>query len=147
MSSLMKQNYKNHIRLVPIYHGLTFLLILALLTGSVVNVFKACREDAGLYSASLLLIVSIILLLLFFFARSFALKAQDRAIRAEENLRFYLLTGHLHDSRLSIHQIIALRFASDQELKELALRAVAENLTPKQIKQAIRHWKGDYYRV
>ena len=143
----MKQQYSNHIRLLPLYHGLTFFMILALLAGSVVNVIQSCRAGVGLYSASLLCLVSVILVFLFFFARSFALKAQDRAIRAEENLRYYILTGHLPDSRLSIQQIIALRFASDQELKELALRAVAENLTPKQIKQAIRHWKGDYHRV
>jgi hypothetical protein len=143
----MKQNYSNHVRLSPAYHGLTFFLILALLTGSVINVIKTCRAGEGLYSASLLCLVSVILVLIFFFARSFALKAQDRAIRAEENLRFYIMTGHGLDSRLSIHQIIALRFASDQELKELALRAIAENLPPKEIKKAIRHWKGDYHRV
>ncbi|MFN8247008.1 MAG: DUF6526 family protein [Ferruginibacter sp.] len=143
----MKQQYSNHIRLLPLYHGVTFFMILALLAGSVVNVIKSCRAGEGLYSASLLCLVSVILVFLFFFARSFALKAQDRAIRAEENLRYFILTGHLPDSRLSIQQIIALRFASDQELKDLALRAVAENLTPKQIKQAIRHWRGDYHRV
>ncbi len=143
----MKQQYSNHIRLLPLYHGVTFFMILALLAGSVVNVIKTCRAGEGLYSASLLCLVSVILVFLFFFARSFALKAQDRAIRAEENLRYFILTGHLPDSRLSIQQIIALRFASDQELKDLALRAVAENLTPKQIKQAIRHWRGDYHRV
>lgn len=143
----MKQQYSNHSRLVPLYHGLTFFMILALLAGSVVNVIKSCRSGEGLYSASLLLLVSLILVFIFFFARSFALKAQDRAIRAEESLRYYVLTGHLPDSRLSIQQIIALRFASDQELKELALRAVAENLSPKEIKMAIKHWRGDYHRV
>lgn len=143
----MKQQYSNHARLVPMYHYVTFSLLLALLAGSVVNAVKACQAGTGFYSASLLCLVSIVMLFLFFFMRIFALKAQDRAIRAEENLRYFAQTGHLLDSRLSIQQIIALRFASDQELKELALRAVAENLSPKEIKKAIRHWKGDYYRV
>lgn len=143
----MKQNFSNHIRLSPMYHGLTFLLILSLLTGSIINMVKTCRAGEGFYSASLLTMVSIILVLMFFFARLFALRAQDRAIRAEENLRYFVLTGHLLDSRLSVHQIVALRFAPDQELEELALRAIAENLSPKEIKKAIRHWKGDYHRV
>jgi AMMECR1 domain-containing protein len=51
------------------------------------------------------------------------------------------------DSRLSVGQIVALRFASNDEFVELARRAVEENLSQKQIKNAIQHWKGDYYRV
>lgn len=141
----MKQQYSNHRRLVPFFHGVTFPLILAILTGSLINLSKVEKE--GLYSASLLVIIAVVLLFLFVFTRLFALKAQDRAIRAEENLRSFVLTGHLLDPRLSMAQIVALRFASDQEFEELALRAVAENLSPNDIKKAIRHWKADHYRV
>ncbi|HAN65053.1 MAG TPA: hypothetical protein DCQ34_01610 [Chitinophagaceae bacterium] len=141
----MKQQYSNHRRLVPFFHGVTFPLILAILIGSLINLSKV--EQEGLYSASLLVIIAFVLLFLFVFTRLFALKAQDRAIRAEENLRSYVLTGHLLDPRLSMAQIVALRFASDQEFGELALRAVAENLSPNDIKKAIRHWKADHYRV
>ena len=53
--------------------------------------------------------------MVFFFCRMFPLQAQDRAIRAEENLRHYVLAGKLLDSRLTIRQIIGLRFAIDEE--------------------------------
>jgi len=81
------------------------------------------------------------------FSRAFALKAQDRAIRAEENLRHFVLTGKLLDSRLSISQVIALRFASDEELVALSKKAADEKLSNKQIKELIKNWRGDYYRV
>ena len=81
------------------------------------------------------------------FSRAFALKAQDRAIRAEENLRHFALTGKLLDSRLSISQVIALRFASDEELVALSKKAADEKLSNKQIKEQIKNWRGDYYRV
>ena len=77
----------------------------------------------------------------------FALKAQDRAIRAEENLRFYAITGKLMDNKLSMKQIIALRFAPNNELLDLEHRAVEENLSPSQIKKAIKHWRADNDRV
>ena len=57
------------------------------------------------------------------------------------------MTGKLLDNRLSISQIIALRFASDEEFVALAQKAVSENLSNKQIKQEIKNWRGDYYRV
>ena len=77
----------------------------------------------------------------------FALKAQDRAIRAEENLRHFVLTGKLLDPKLTVRQIIGLRFASDGEFVALAQRAAAENLSEDDIKKAIKTWKPDTYRV
>lgn len=143
---MAEQNYKNHTRLVPLYHGLAFLLILAGLIGSIINLLD--HHDAGNhYSAALLVTVFVVLLLLFWFARSFALRAQDRAIRAEENFRHFVLTGKPLDSRLRLGQIIALRFASDAEFPGLAQRAVAENLPAKAIKEAIQNWRADYHRV
>jgi NOL1/NOP2/fmu family ribosome biogenesis protein len=111
----------------------------------VVNLIHAA--PGNVYSASLLLVLSIATILIAFLARVFALKAQDRAIRAEENFRHYLATGKQLDSRLTIGQIIALRFAGDDEFVELAKKAANENMSSKDIKMAIQHWKGDYYRV
>ena len=99
------------------------------------------------YAAALLILVAVIFFFFYWYARAFALRAQDRAIRAEERLRHYLLTGQPLDSRLGMSQIIALRFASDAEFPALAQRALNEKLSSKQIKQAVKEWRGDYNRV
>ncbi len=139
------QNYSNHSRLVAGWHGLTFFAILSFWIGSFVNLAHA--EGPALYSASLLNVAGFIFVCFFVFVRMFALKAQDRAIRAEENLRHFALTGKLLPSGLGIGQIVALRFAADEEFAALAVKAAEENLTGKQIKQSIHNWKADTYRV
>jgi hypothetical protein len=141
------QNFKNHSQFVPMFHFVTLPAILVFIVGSFVNLFHAVQKEEGVYSASLLCLAGIILLFVAFLARIFALKAQDRAIRAEENFRHFLATGKPLDSKLRISQIIALRFASDAEFVALAKKAADENLSSKDIKQAITNWKGDYYRV
>ncbi len=142
---MTEQNFKNHTQYVPGFHLVGFTLLIALLIGSIRSFMYA---DAGSrYNASLLILVAVIFILIFWYARSFALKAQDRAIRAEENFRHFLLTGKPLDNALRMGQIIALRFASDEEMLALAKKAVAENLSQKDIKQAITNWRGDYYRV
>lgn len=140
------QNYANHRQVVPLYLT-SFGIIVLTVIGSVVNLIKSLDDHQRLYSASLIVAISVVLLPLFFFLRVFALKAQDRAIRAEENLRHFALTGKLLDPRLDIRQIIALRFASDPEFAALARRAATDSLTPDAIKQAIQNWRLDTYRV
>ncbi len=139
------QQFSNHGRLHPPYHFITAPLVLVGLIGSIVNMVN-CKPDYC-YSASLLVVVFIVLLLLVALVRTYALKAQDRAIRAEENLRHFMLTGKSFDARLTIQQVIALRFASDVELPGLAQKAAEEGLSSKQIKQSIQHWRADYYRI
>ena len=68
-------------------------------------------------------------------------------VRAEENFRYFTLTGNPLPHSLTIHQIIALRFAGDEELVSLVERTLKENLTPKEIKQAVKNWKADYHRA
>lgn len=142
---MQTQNFKNHGRLVPGFHFVTLILLLLVIIGSVVNFVNSAPQN--IYSASLLLVLSIATFLLAFFARGFSLKAQDRAIRAEENFRHYIATGHQLDSRLKVSQIIALRFAGDDEFVALAKKAANENMSAKDIKMAIQNWKGDYYRA
>jgi hypothetical protein len=79
---MKEQNYKNHRQFLFTYHILTLLSILALLIGSIRNVIYSSREN--LYSAWLIVLISFILLSLYIHSRVFALKAQDRAIRAEQ---------------------------------------------------------------
>ena len=141
------QNYANHTRTHPVYHRILVPVIFLTIIGAGVNLWKSWGDHERIYSASLILVLSICLFVLAVIARIFALVAQDRAVRAEENLRHYVLTGKLLDSRLNIRQVIALRFASDAEFPALAARAAAENLAPKTIKQSIKDWRADEHRV
>ncbi len=141
----MAQEYKNHTRFIPIWHILTSAVIVAVIIGSVVNLVKSSGEN--LYSASLIVAVSVVLASLFWYARKFALLAQDRAIRAEEGLRHLVLTGKPLDPRLRMGQIIALRFASDEEFPELAKKAAEKGLRSKTIKKMIKVWRADLHRV
>lgn len=149
---MSEQNFKNHTRYVPLYHFVTSTAIVALIAGSIINLIKACNnctneDHSGLYSASLICLMSFIILILYWYCRAFALKAQDRAIRAEENFRHFIATGKPLDSRLRMSQIIALRFAGDNEFVTLAQQAADENLSQKQIKMAITNWKADNNRA
>ena len=104
-------------------------------------------SDENFYDASLLAFGSLLLILTALYARSFALKAQDRAIIAEEKFRHYVLTGKVLDDKLTPRQIIGLRFASDAEFPGLAEKALSENLSEKEIKKSIKSWKADNYRA
>ncbi len=141
------QDYSNHRQMVPMFHYVLFGLLVLTFIGSLVNLYKSWGDHLRLYSASLLVVLTISVIMLTLFCRVFALKAQDRAIRAEENLRHYVLTGNLLDSRLTIGQTIALRFAPDEEFADLARRAAAEQMTADAIKRAVRNWRADLYRV
>lgn len=142
-----EQKFKNHSRLVPL-HLATFLLVALLLAGSFIKLYRNWITGfGGLLTPVLFILAGVALLLVTWYCRYFALRAQDRAIRAEENLRYFAITGKLLDSKLRLGQIIALRFASNNELVDLAHRAVEEDLSPKHIKQAIQHWRADYHRV
>ena len=141
------QDYSKHTQYVPMFHAVLFPVLVLTFIGSLVNLYRSLGDHQRLYSASLITVLTACLLVLFFFCRIFALKAQDRAIRAEENLRHYVLTGKLLDGRLSVRQIIGLRFASDEEFPSLAQRAVKENLTEDAIKRAVKNWRADTYRV
>lgn len=139
------QHYKNHRRLVMGYHGLTYFFVTAVFVGG--TVYTLCNCPEHLYEGLLFVTTGIALAWVAFYARYFALKAQDRAIRAEENFRHYLLTGKPLDSRLRPSQIVALRFAPDEEFPGLAARAAEEKLKNDAIKRLIQHWKADRYRV
>ncbi|RPD98504.1 hypothetical protein EGM88_04700 [Aureibaculum marinum] len=139
------QNYKNHSRFHPLFHFLAIPLGLIVLISSIVNLVYF--SEGNLFSSSLLVVLAFLMLVVMLLARLSALKAQDRAIKAEENFRHYLLTGKPLDTKLEMSQIISLRFASDDEFPNLARRAVEEKLPSKKIKKLIVNWKGDYYRV
>jgi type IV secretory pathway TraG/TraD family ATPase VirD4 len=142
---MQSQNFKNHAQMVPGFHFGAFGLIFALLGGAINYIIKSSPENK--YLASLVVLIAVIFVFIAWYARVFALKAQDRAIKAEESLRFYIMTGKALPNELTISQIIALRFASDAEYLALLDRAIKDNLSNKEIKMAIQQWKGDYHRV
>ena len=142
---MKEQNFKNHSRFVTGYHVVSTLLLFLLLIGSIVNLVTSNHDNR--YSASLLVLSTIVLMLIGFYTRTFALIAQDRVIKAEENLRYYLLTGKTLDAKLKVRQIIGLRFASDEEFPALVEKALKEKLSEKDIKKSIINWRPDHYRV
>jgi hypothetical protein len=129
------------------FHGVLFGILVLTLIGSVVNLYESFGDHIRLYSASLIFVLTFCMLVLFYFTRTFPLKAQDRAIRAEENLRHFAMTGKLLDPRLTIRQIIGLRFAPDGEFVALAARAAKENLSADAIKKAVKDWRADTDRA
>lgn len=141
------QSYKNHAQIVPMYHRVLSLLLLLVFIGSIVNLTESWGNSTRFYSASLIVALTIAVMILYVFVRTFPLKAQDRAIRAEEQLRHYVLTGKLLDARLTMRQIVALRFASDAEFVALAQQAADQSMSPEAIKQAVKNWRADTYRV
>lgn len=142
---MKNQDYSNHRRYIPGYHIIALLGSLILVIGSIVNLFKTSGE--GLYSASLITFGAIVLLFTTLFARGFALRAQDRVIRAEENFRYFLLTKETLPKELTMRQIIGLRFASDEEFQPLVQKAIKDKMSEKEIKKSIKDWRVDAYRV
>lgn len=142
------QTYKNHARFHPAFHFILTPILLINFLFTIVVFFRHLHEHPLLHLW--LAVLAFAFLLLAGVARSSALKVQDRVIRLEEHLRYLqLLTPEeIAAARsLTIKQIVALRFASDGELPGLVRRAVAENLTPKAIKESITSWRPDTYRV
>ena len=140
-----KQNFLNHTHYVPLYHYLTFTVMAVLIVGASYNLFTGKQESSLINFLFLLLVLTVISVS--FHNRSFALKVQDRAIRAEENLRYFILTGKRIDQNITIYQLIALRFAEDDEFIKLVEETIKGNLTPRQIKKRIINWRPDYYRA
>ena len=142
-----QQNYKNHGRMAPKAYYVGIVLALIVIIFTIIYCADIPKGWDGSLLPVLFLDLCIGVILIGYYARAFALKAQDRAIRAEENLRHFALTGKLLDKRLTINQVIALRFASDEEFAMLAQKAADDNMSNKEIKTAIKNWRGDYYRV
>ncbi|WP_225871065.1 DUF6526 family protein [Pedobacter frigiditerrae] len=142
----MEQNFKNHSRYVKGYHFLLSFLILTGTIGAIFNFYHSW-SNANHYNSALLLILFLIAIILFWYVRQFPLKAQDRAIFAQENLRYFTLSGKLLPKELRGSQIIALRFASDDEFVMLVDKAVTEELSAREIKSSIKNWREDRYRM
>jgi hypothetical protein len=144
---MIEQNYARHSRVVKGFHMvLGGLLVVGTIT-SFVNAYLQIAAHDSVIGSILIALLFICGILLFWYTRQFAVTVQDRAIRAEETIRFYILTNKALDSKLTMRQIIALRFAPDDEFLVLADRAVRENLSADEIKRSIKTWKPDHHRA
>jgi hypothetical protein len=139
------QSFANHARLDPAFH----FVLAPMAVAAVVLSVNAFVHHRGLH-ATLWVLLAAALLLNTLKTRSYALKVQDRVIRLEERLRLSLLLPEAVKPRiaeLTESQLIGLRFASDGELPALAMRALNEGLTSKQIKSSIQSWRPDTFRI
>jgi len=144
---MQEQSYSSHAKFVPLFHFVVGPLIIATFFGSLVNLYRSIGDHERIYSASLITAMSFAMIFVFLFARIFALKAQDRAIRLEENMRHYLMAGRPLDARVTVGQCIALRFASDAEFVELARKAAENGMSKDEIKKSIKSWRADNDRL
>ena len=145
MSESEAQGVKNHARMDPIFH---YFLACISLASIVIAMVYAVRHPG--FSSAWMLVVAVAAFFALFKLRSYPLKVQDRVIRLEERLRLQALApAEWRDQmgRLTEEQLIGLRFASDEEVVELAQQALEENLNRKQIKERIRSWRPDGWRV
>ena len=152
MSDQAPQSLKKHARLDPPFH-------LILFTALVVNLVVALDFAYQLHRAGLehwlvyaewLVILSIVVFIPVLRIRTYPLKVQDRVIRLEEQLRLQALAPaewHTQIYKLSEDQLIGLRFASDDEVVELAKQALEHKLNRKQIKERIKEWRPDNWRI
>lgn len=141
------QNYKNHLRLYPLHHFLLVPITTVIFIWTCMNVLQ---NENTIGEKVLSMLIAVAILLVSWIARGYAIKNQDRNIRIEESLRYFVKTGKSFsekEAKLRLSQIIALRFASDEEWLPLMDRAIAENLSSKDIKLAIVDWRADYRRV
>lgn len=142
------QSYSNHIFFYPAHH-FAFLPLSAILT-----FFAGYKAWSEPQSRTMWLGFTAVFFLLTWLSvmlrQHYALGLQNRIVRLELRQRYFELTGKRLEpleSGVRFGQLAALRFASDEELVALLELTLRENLEPKEIKQRIRQWKGDYMRV
>lgn len=145
MSESVPQSFKNHGRLDPPYHVVLCFFLVANLIFAVVHLWHHHNIASGWF-----LLLSIVAFIPALKLRTYPMKVQDRVIRLEERLRLQELAPSDWRAQillLSEDQLIGLRFASDEEVVELAKQALAQKLTRKQIKERIKNWRPDTWRV
>ncbi|MGA2511204.1 MAG: DUF6526 family protein [Candidatus Acidiferrales bacterium] len=140
------QTFENHAKSVPAFHFVVLPIFLLNLGWSIYRLVHAFSADRVIS-----LLVAVALLLLAFTARVFALTVQDRVIRLEMRLRMQQVLPQDLRARIpefEVGQLVALRFASDAELPELARKVLDGKLTDrKAIKQLVKDWQADFLRA
>jgi hypothetical protein len=140
------QNYHNHAKVVPLY---VYFVLPVLFANIGLAAMDAVRDLSTRSVVALL--VAMALALTAVYARTFALKAQDRVIRLEMRLRLReLLPAELRPriDEFTVDQLVALRFAGDEELPALASTTLRDDLRDRRtIKKMVRDWRADHARL
>jgi hypothetical protein len=146
MEKVKAQNFQNHARLVPPFHMFVLPVLLVNVIYSLV-----LPKNGITFSSVWAVVLALAFLMLALFARTFALAVQDRVIRLEMQLRLErLLPPDLRPriGEFAVAQLVALRFAGDDELPVLARQVLDEKLNDrKKIKQRVKNWRPDFLRA
>jgi 2-phospho-L-lactate transferase/gluconeogenesis factor (CofD/UPF0052 family) len=144
---MTEQNYASHVKWVPTFHFFVIPVMLLNFGWSIGHLVRGGFTWGGLVGV----LTSLALVLLTFHARLFALRVQDRVIRLEERQRMnQLLPDDLKPriAEFTPAQLVALRFAGDAELPDLARKVLADkNTNIRAIKQMVKNWRADYLRA
>jgi Family of unknown function (DUF6526) len=146
--SMKQQNFENHVRVYPMHHLVFYPVTGLILTLCVAHAYRHPETRAEWIAISILLML--IIWLSFMLRQHYALNNQNRIVRLELRLRYFQLTGKRFESvekELTLTQIVALRFAADDELPGLIERTVREHLNPSDIKRSVKSWQADHIRV
>lgn len=146
MAQQKAQNFENHHRVVPAYHMYVFAVFLINLVWRLVLL-----KDGITFASIMNVLLAVAFVLVFFYARTFPLAVQDRVIRLEMRLRLERLLPPDLRARIpefTVPQLIALRFAGDDELPALARQVLDEKLNDrKTIKRRVKNWQADFLRA
>lgn len=146
----MEQSYANHVRVVPGY-VVTLGILAVNLLWALYRLFRPYAAEVPVFDRVLAVLVAGALIALALFARGFPLTVQDRVIRNEMHARLAaVLPPDLRPRIVELRrgQIVALRFAGDDELAELTRQVLDGKLMkPDEIKRAIRSWRPDHLRA
>ena len=148
MSNSSPQNLKNHGKIDPQFHYVMFFVLIANLIFAVFHLIHHWNDAR--VACAWFLVLSLLVFIPFFKLRTYPLKVQDRVIRLEERIRLQALAPaewHAQIYKLTEDQLIGLRFAADEEVVELAKQALEGNLSRKQIKERIKDWRADEWRI
>lgn len=141
------QSYKNHIWYYTPHHFVFYPVMLVLFAACIYGLIQGHNKLMWLVLAG---IVATIGWLSFMVRQHYSLGNQNRIARIELRFRYYVVTHKRLEeieNKLSLGQILALRFASDEELEPLIQRAISENLSADAIKRSVKNWVPDYMRV
>jgi hypothetical protein len=139
------QTFANHTRLDPPFH---FFIVPVFFITFLLTIWNLIKNFG--FESAWMVVVAVAAVVAVLKIRNYSLKAQDRIIRLEERLRLAALLPESSRGKipmLSASQLIALRFASDDEVPALVEKTVSGNLKGAEIKKAIVNWRPDYWRI